>query len=66
MIHWVKAGLAGVKIFRLNRKTPAHLVGRGFLGSHLGWKRLYVSDWSEETGVQDEALDPVQYTSEVG
>ena len=35
-VHWVSGPGGGVKRFRLNRKTPAHLVRHGIVGFRLG------------------------------
>ena len=52
-VHWT--GRSGGS--RLNRKTQAHLVGQGFLGSlsrPLVWKRLWVCDQHMEARVDAE------------
>ena len=41
VVHWISGSGPGRKRFRLNRKTPAHLVGLLIHSRPRVWKRLH-------------------------
>ena len=50
-IHWISGSGPGRKRIRLNRKTPAHLVGLPMHSRPRVWKRLHCSVYLEISGV---------------
>ena len=44
-VHWVGGSGPGRKRIRLNRKTPAHLVGHSLQSRPRVWKRLHCVGW---------------------
>ena len=67
-VHWISGSGLGRKRIRLNRKTPAHLIGRSMHSRPRVWKRLHCSEYPGVSGVDckrrrcnqhDEGVSPV-------
>ena len=50
-IHWIRGSGPGRKRIRLNRKTPAHLVGQSMHSRARVWRRLHRSGYTGISGV---------------
>ena len=74
-VYWVSGSGPGRTRIRLNRKTPAHLVGLSMYSRPRVWKKLHCSGYSGVSGVDckrrrcnqhDEDVSPVHPRTGVG
>ena len=65
-VHWISGSGSGRKRIRLNRKTPAHFVGRFMHSWPRVWKRLHLFKEEALQSAYDEGVSPVHPRTGVG